>query len=251
MFNAQQFAARLANRQDRWSLLKDFVAEWHRPLQARDGYSARYMEGIERELGFSLPLALRELYEIAGKRKGIAVGPTWNLLFPRELEAEGDYLEFYREGQDVVAWYLKLPEMDQPDPPVYLAPFEADADQQMLLENYTLSEFILQMTVMNTVVASVFAGRLGRKIKSRQTLVERHFSFLGFPEWRWPLEASPQFYGGPGTLIITFGKGDSREVWVRGANRAILNNAVRQLNAENSDIGYITRETDNASEGLL
>ena len=36
MFNAADFAA----REDRWSLLKDFIAEWPQPLADGDGYSA-------------------------------------------------------------------------------------------------------------------------------------------------------------------------------------------------------------------
>jgi len=47
MFNAQQFAARLAAREDRWSLLTDFVAEWHRPLQEGDGYSSAELDAAE------------------------------------------------------------------------------------------------------------------------------------------------------------------------------------------------------------
>ena len=39
MFDAQKFAARLAERKDRWSLLTDLVAEWRAPLQEGDGYS--------------------------------------------------------------------------------------------------------------------------------------------------------------------------------------------------------------------
>ena len=40
MFSATNFAARLSTREDRWSLLKDFIAEWHSLLRLGDGYSA-------------------------------------------------------------------------------------------------------------------------------------------------------------------------------------------------------------------
>ena len=48
MFNAKDFAARLSPRQDRWSLLKDFIAEWHGTLQPGDGYSEAELDAAEQ-----------------------------------------------------------------------------------------------------------------------------------------------------------------------------------------------------------
>ena len=67
MFNARDFAPRLAKRKDRWSLLKDFIAEWHGPLEDGGGYSAAEIDAAEQRLGLKLPAALRELYGFAGK----------------------------------------------------------------------------------------------------------------------------------------------------------------------------------------
>lgn len=71
MFDAQKFAVRLAERKDRWSLLTDFAAEWHSPLQEGDGYSAAELDAAEQRLGLKLPLALREWYRLMGRRKDI------------------------------------------------------------------------------------------------------------------------------------------------------------------------------------
>lgn len=67
MFDARQFAARLANHEERWSLLRDFMAEWQTPLQEGDGYSAKELNAAEQTLGLKLPVALREWYQLAGK----------------------------------------------------------------------------------------------------------------------------------------------------------------------------------------
>ena len=54
MFNAQDFAARLSTQQDRWSLLKDFIAEWHGPSEDGDGCSESKINAAEQRLGLKL-----------------------------------------------------------------------------------------------------------------------------------------------------------------------------------------------------
>ncbi len=142
MFNAQQFAARLANRQDRWSLLKDFVAEWHTPLQEGDGYAAEELDAAEQRLGLKLPLALREWYQLAGRREEIVATQNF-LVLPEELEIkdENGLLVFHCENQQVVEWGIQPSNLSLDDPPVWLDNWGLHTTKQELIrENSTLSE---------------------------------------------------------------------------------------------------------------
>lgn len=106
MFDAQQFAARLAEREDRWSLLTDFVAEWHRPLQEGDGYAPKELDAAEQRLGSKLPLALREWYQLAGKREDLFAIDPYGFTLPHELSIEKDdkdVLWLFSETQALVS----------------------------------------------------------------------------------------------------------------------------------------------------
>ena len=154
MFDAQKFAARLAERKDRWSLLTDFVAEWYSPLQEDDGYSVKELDAAEQRLGLNLPLALREWYRLMGRRKDI-VAMQNSLAAPEELEImeENGVLVFYCENQQVVKWGIQESALALADPPVWLDDSGLHTTrQEPVQENNTLSEFALQMVVLETKV---------------------------------------------------------------------------------------------------
>lgn len=205
MFDAQQFAARLAKREDRWSLLTEFVAEWHTPLQEGDGYSAAELDAAEQRLGLKLPLALREWYGLAGKREDIVA--TCNFLAsPDELEImdENNLLVFYCENQQVVEWSVQEADLALADPPVWLDNSGLHSTrQEPVRENDTLSEFALQMVVLETLFKpEVFEG-YGKITPLTLRGLEQHFIHLGFPDWHWPAYPT-RFYGGDGVLIQMF-----------------------------------------------
>ena len=211
MFDAQQFAARLANREDRWSLLTDFVAEWHTPLQEGDGYSVAELDVAEQQLGLKLPLALREWYRLVGRRKDIIAMQNF-LASPEELEImdESGLLVFYCENQQVVEWGIQPSDIGLPDPSVWLDNSGLhDTQQEPILENGTLSEFALQMVVLETrfnPVNEVFQA-LNRVAPKTFGKVERSFVPLGFPDWHWPSYPT-RFYGADDLLIQVFGEED-------------------------------------------
>jgi len=173
MFNAQEFAARLAKREDRWPLLKDFVAEWHTPLKEGDGYSAQEVDTAERRLGFKLPAALREWYLLAGKRKDLTAVQNFlrppDRLFTR-VEDDSEMLYFYTENQAVVNWGISFNDIRLDDPPVLL-------DESMEMQNDTLSEFITQMVVLETACFTEMSGNACGK-EGTADLVKANF----FPE---------------------------------------------------------------------
>ena len=222
MFSAQDFAARLSARTDRWSLLKDFIAEWHKPLEEGDGYSAAEIDAAEKRLGVKLPEALREWYTLAGRRKDITAAQNFLRLPERLYQAQEDLeqsicevIYFYTENQAVVNWGIFVSDLTLDDPPVYL-------DETGAIENQTLSEFITQMVVLETACfGTAFGGNSAADLKALET-VEQNFVPLGFPKWRWPADCC-RLYGGSDVLIETEASPDGyRWIWVGARSQEAL-----------------------------
>jgi hypothetical protein len=200
MFNARQFAQRLANRQDCWSLLKESVAEWHTPLKDGDGYAAEEIDQAEQRLGLRLPIALREWYSLAGRRDDITRRQYW-LRRPSELTIRGDVLEFHRENQSVVNWGVRLTDFDQDDPPVFIDDVEylGRRRNHRVVQNSSLSEFALQMVVLETMLSARFRADADCQTNT-QEIIASNFHALGFPDWAWP-GAVTRWYGGSDVLV--------------------------------------------------
>ena len=223
MFNAQDFAARLAKREDRWSLLQDFVAEWHSPLQPGDGYSAAELDAAEDRLGLKLPLALREWYELAGKRKDITAAQNF-LRLPHSLYTQEEdgakVLYFYRENQGEPNWGVLASDLKSDDPPVYL-------DETGGIENQTLSEFITQMVVLETTCFGGAYGGNGPANLEALEAVRRHFVWLGFPDWHWPAD-EVRLYGGSDILIEAEASKDGYQwIWMGARSQTALRDAAQ------------------------
>jgi hypothetical protein len=105
------------SRPERWSLLTQFIADWYRPLRADDGYSSKDLDLLQKRIGFSLPPAIREFYQLAGRRNDIwSVQDT--LLPIEQVSLENGVLEFYVENQSVTSWAIRAGDLSQEDPPV-------------------------------------------------------------------------------------------------------------------------------------
>lgn len=207
MFNAAEFALRLSTRQDRWSLLKDFIAEWHGPLKRGDGYPVSELNATENRLGLKLPEALRELYQLAGKREDVYAAQNY-LVTPDELEIEEGLLEFYCENQGVVHWGVKPDDLYLPDPPVYLYDEGMDEESQEInRENGRVSEFASQMAICEIVITREplklrLSPRNDENAIAKIKMIEREYTYLGFPEWHWP-NFPVRFFGTEDTLALT------------------------------------------------
>lgn len=233
MFNAQQFAACLAVRKEgtenRWSLLTDFVAEWHAPLQAGDGYSKEELDAAERRLGFALPLALREWYGLAGKwMEGFNVDP-YELVVPAELSVEaddGEALWLFYEAQSSFSWGVRLQDLAQDDPPMFVE--ESGSEEGLRQANRTFSEFILQMIVQQTVCFTAFGGNAGGD-ENTASIVQRNFLPFSPLDWDWP--GSPTRYFGSDDVLIELDKtnGSAPYLWVAARSEASLGEALKLL----------------------
>ena len=181
MFSAQNFAARLADRKDCWSLLQDFIAEWHGPLEPGDGYSEAELDAAEQRLGLKLPEALRELYGFAGKFiERFSVNP-YAFTALKELNIEEDDEEMvwlFAETQAIVSWGIRQQDLTQDDPPVYSENSYASAE--LLLANKTFSEFVLQVVVHQTACFTEIGGNASGK-EDTADIVVANFQPLGLP----------------------------------------------------------------------
>ncbi len=230
MFSAQDFAARLAAREDRWSLLKDFVAEWHAPLKDGDGYTAEEVDAAERRLGLKLPLALREYYLLAGQREDLVAKQNF-LVSPDELEIEEGLLEFYCENQGVVHWGVNPDDLHLPDPPVYLNDDGLyGGERENIRQNETLSEFVLQMLVLETACFTEMGGNAAGDTNTAG-IVQANFKPLGLPIWSWPKYS--RLYGRD-DVLVELDQGDDKNcwVWVAALTKEALHEAVKLLNLE-------------------
>ncbi len=227
MFNAQQFAARLAARKDRWSLLTDFVAEWHTPLQEGDGYSAAELDAAEQRLGLTLPLALREWYQLAGKRTDLFAIDPYDFTRPSDLsieEDDGHVLWLFSETQAIVSWGIRQQDLSQDDPPVYSE--NTYVSEELLLSNKTFSEFILQVIVHQTACFTEIGGNASGK-EDTADVVQANFLPLGLPSWQWPSYPA-QLYGRDDVLIELDRDGEGYcWVWVAARSEAALQATVK------------------------
>jgi len=223
--------------QDRWARLKEFIACWHRPLTVGDGIPLAELNKAESRLVLRLPSALREWYLLAGKREELNTIQD-RLLPPSELEIVDDHLIFYIENQSVVLWGIPLGDLELPDPSVQLdiesiierpddngdySPFQ----HYWIQENKTLSEFMLEMVIHQTLFTGVFSGNAPiDSITMRR--VEMAFPDLGLPAWHWPAYPT-RFFGNDEILLVTDG---DTWLWVTARSYTALTNVAEQLDVQ-------------------
>jgi cell wall assembly regulator SMI1 len=88
-----------------------------RKLERSDGISAAEIDRHERKLGFSLPKAVRDYYQAAGKLNELNKAHN-RLLDLDQIATDGDYVVFMEENQQVVHWGFKQSDAN-PDPEVW------------------------------------------------------------------------------------------------------------------------------------
>jgi hypothetical protein len=184
------------DRNERWRLLEALINEWFEPLRSTDGYSATELAPYQE----SMPLALREFYALAGRRRDI-----WSrndfLLAPSELQLEGDIECVYIENQAVAKWGIHRDHLAHVDPPV----FEVDTgagfldEEKFCLANSSISEFALQLLLYNTTCSKRLWGSMAvfGTATALETIYSR-YERVALTIWRFPQR---EFYEAPGAMI--------------------------------------------------
>lgn len=96
----------LADRAGAWEFIRAFAADRSRPIGASDGYDPAELDASAARLGVPLPIALRELYELVGRRADLTSNHDV-LLPPDKLYIEDGVLVFREENQGVAWWGIR------------------------------------------------------------------------------------------------------------------------------------------------
>ncbi|MFE2929525.1 SMI1/KNR4 family protein [Streptomyces sp. NPDC059278] len=108
------------DRQAAWRFVRAFARDWSRhPLTEADGYAPADLDAAQARLGLPLPTALREAYQLLGRRPDLTDNQD-SLLAPKDLYLDADrgVLVFRVENQSCAYWGIRVTDLDQADPPV-------------------------------------------------------------------------------------------------------------------------------------
>jgi hypothetical protein len=143
--------AALDDRAEAWHFLTRFAAEWRSPLRADDGYDPSEFDEAEQRLGVRLPAALREVYELLGRRDDLIRNQD-RLQRPDELYISKGALVYHTENQGAAEWGILLEDLIAEDPPTVIRSSLADASAERW-EPWTtrLSVAVLDLVMSETV----------------------------------------------------------------------------------------------------
>jgi hypothetical protein len=108
----------IQGRRETWDFIRSFVSHWVTPLKEADGYSEADLLAAEERLGISLPAALKEAYNLFGRRSDLTRNQEY-LLEPTALYLDHGALIFRHENQGAAFWGILVADLQYPDPPVY------------------------------------------------------------------------------------------------------------------------------------
>jgi len=200
-----------ADRQERWDQIRAFIAEWHRPLGENDGIPSAELDAAEQRMGCRIPAALREWYQMAGRRGDLTRMQNY-LLAPDELACEPDdeVVIFYAENQWVVGWGIRREDWDLDDPPVVMSWL---GDSDWIDDSCSVSEFVFQALIMETQDIMRFSD-YAHCTDATLNIVEQHFLRFDFADWHWPLHPT-RFFRSADALVVTMGP-DQHARYYRG-----------------------------------
>lgn len=220
---AQALRGGIPDRAGAWAFVRDFAAAWAEPLADGAGTRAEELERAEEMLGLALPTALREAYSLLGTRHDLT-GNQDPLLRPSELfvhDEFGGVLVFRSENQGCAFWGVRLRDLGQDDPPVFV---QSRDGWVRYLERVSLAcvELVLSETLLGSegrlYNACELPASLIRELPSRFAPVE----FPEYPMWTGKEESPVCWFSAPGKLLRLDGLSDHSWLHVRGSTFADL-----------------------------
>lgn len=220
---AQALRGGIPDRARARAFVRDFAAAWAEPLADGAGTRAEELERAEEMLGLTLPTALREAYSLLGTRHDLT-GNQDPLLRPSELfvhDEFGGVLVFRSENQGCAFWGVRLRDLGQDDPPVFV---QSRDGWVRYLERVSLAcvELVLSETLLGSggrlYNACELPASLIRELPSRFAPVE----FPEYPMWTGKEESPVCWFSAPGKLLRLDGLSDHSWLHVRGSTFADL-----------------------------
>lgn len=219
----------------RWDLMRGFFARWYGALEVADGCGREEVDAAEARLGFAIPVALREWYELAGKRESVwCVQDRW--LRPGELHVESGHLILGVENQGVVIWGIPLGAVNDADSAVFVTdPANGTA---WIEEVSAVSVFALTQMLLNVKFAalSMYAAN-GQATDESLKVIASNYQRLDFPDLHWP-PSPTRLYGRGDVLIETEAE---TWVWVSARTEASFRSAVELIEGHGVQRGTARR----------
>jgi len=213
---AQAFDDGVPDRGRAWAFIRGFAAAWDEPLTEDDGTPAAELARAEATFGCSLPAALREVYMLLGLRSSLVANQD-PLLPPAEIFVHdqcGGVLVFRSENQGCAFWGVRLGDLDQDDPPVFV---QARHGWVPFLDRVSLAcaELVLSEALYN---ACELPADLLEAVPERFQRV----ALPDYPMWTWPEDFPVRWFSAPGQLLRLDGLDAHSWLHVRGRTRADL-----------------------------
>ncbi|MCJ0872677.1 SMI1/KNR4 family protein [Streptomyces sp. AP-93] len=220
----------ISDRDGAWAFIRGFAAAWAEPLTENDGTPAAQLARAEASLGCFLPTALREAYGLLGARRDLVANQD-PLLPPVEMFVHdecGGFLVFRGENQGCAFWGVRLRDLDQDDPPVFV---QARHGWVPFLDRVSLAcvELVLSEALFGG------GGRLYNACELPADLlgaVPERFQRVELPDyplWTRPEDSPVRWFSTPGKLLRQDGLGVHSWLHVRGRTRAHLESICESL----------------------
>ncbi|MFJ8085632.1 SMI1/KNR4 family protein [Streptomyces sp. NPDC096205] len=119
---AASLARGVEGRSGAWAFIQGFAAHWAGAAPASDdGWTEAELDAAEERLGVRLPAALREAYQLFGRRQDLTSNHDV-LLSPAELYVDDakEALVFRHENQGSASWGVLLDSLRNDDPAVLI-----------------------------------------------------------------------------------------------------------------------------------
>jgi hypothetical protein len=181
----KELTVNAGDRTAAWQFIRGFAARWQSPLADSDGWAEADLVDAEARLGFRLPAALREAYQLFGRRDDLTSNQDM-LLRPVELRLDDskEALVFRVGNQNVACWGILLAELDQPDPPVVIRTDMADKDAETWeswLDRFSLA--CVEIVLSESLFASEDLGDNRELEQGEGELLGRRYSRLPLPDY--------------------------------------------------------------------
>jgi hypothetical protein len=184
-FHIEQALADLSGRSDAWRFIRHFAAEWAIPIVDEDGSTQAELDDAERRLGVRLPLAVREAYQLLGRRKDLTSvnGTLWG---PEKLDydRENQILVFRAAHQGVAFFGVSLTDQADDDPPVlyYATLMDRESEEwEPFLDRFSLA--CVDMVLWEAVEAGPLSDGRDHEPGATPSLTQG-LTRLSFPRYR-------------------------------------------------------------------
>lgn len=211
---ARELSSGLEDRAAAWEFIRGFARHWLTPLGEADGWSDidgwsdADLDAAEARLGIALPEALREAYQLIGRRADLTSNQDV-LLGPAQLHLDErqEALVFRHENQGAASWGILTTDLDHADPGVVIRADLADKRAEKWegwLDRISLTfiEIVLSESLQAPEGRCDFLSDHDDPGEAGVDLLERHYAPLPFPEY--PSGQKPpgiRWFLGPDVLL--------------------------------------------------